>query len=226
MRLTLVMLSFLSISSFQINKIPIHSLKSPKMLTNPVQILKNVNEIGSEWTYNEFINSINNKNIESVTFLDNNNYAIIDKMNDISELTKENIHLFKGIPELTDNIINLLIKNNINFDIYQNLQNNNQFSALQFGLQFIFGVGAISGPILCSIFMEWFGLNGLFIFLIISHAIIGIFGLYRMKVRDTVENPDSTFTPVPATITPAGLELDPDTPATLEENTVIETVKP
>ena len=39
-----------------------------------------------------------------------------------------------------------------------------------------------------------------------------------MKVRDTVENPDSTFTPIPATITPAGLELDPDTPATLEEN--------
>ena len=45
-----------------------------------------------------------------------------------------------------------------------------------------------------------------------------------MKVRDTVENPDSTFTPIPATITPAGLELDPDTPATLEENsTTIET---
>ena len=31
-------------------------------------------------------------------------------------------------------------------------------------------------------------------------------------------NRDSTFTPVPATITPAGLELDPDTPATLENN--------
>ena len=46
-----------------------------------------------------------------------------------------------------------------------------------------------------------------------------------MKVRETVENPDSTFTPVPATITPAGLELDPDTPATLDENTVNETVK-
>ena len=87
------------------------------------------------------------------------------------------------------------------------------------------GVGAISGPILCSIFMEWFGLNGLFIFLIIAHAIIGGFGLYRMKVRETVENPDSTFTPVPATITPAGLELDPDTPATLDENPVNETVK-
>ena len=101
-----------------------------------------------------------------------------------------------------------------------------KFVAAGGGLQFIFGVGAISGPILCSIFMEWFGLNGLFIFLIISHTIIGVFGLYRMKVRNTVENPDSTFTPVPAIITPAGLELDPDTPATLEENSVNETVKP
>ena len=72
--------------------------------------------------------------------------------------------------------------------------------------------------------MEWFGLNGVFVFLIIAHAIIGVFGWYRMKLRETVENPDSTFTPVPATITPAGLELDPDTPATLEENsTMIET---
>ena len=85
-------------------------------------------------------------------------------------------------------------------------------------LQFIFGVGAISGPILCSIFIEWFGLNGLFVFLIITHAIIGSFGLYRMRVRNTVENPDSTFTPVPATITPAGLELDPDTKPIEEPN--------
>ncbi len=100
-----------------------------------------------------------------------------------------------------------------------------KFVAAGGGLQFIFGVGAISGPILCSIFMEWFGLNGLFVFLIISHAIIGVFGLYRMKVRETVENPDSTFTPIPATITPAGLELDPDTPATLDENQVNNTAK-
>ena len=93
-----------------------------------------------------------------------------------------------------------------------------QFVAAGGGLQFIFGVGAISGPILCSLFMGWFGLNGLFIFLIITHAIIGGFGLYRMRVRETVENPDSTFTPVPATITPAGLELDPDAKPIEEPN--------
>ena len=66
-------------------------------------------------------------------------------------------------------------------------------------------------------FMEWFDINGFFIFLIIAHIIIGIFGVYRMNVRAAAENPDSTFTPVPATITPAGLELDPDTPATLDD---------
>ncbi len=100
-----------------------------------------------------------------------------------------------------------------------------KFVAAGGGLQLIFGVGAISGPILCAIFMEWFGLNGLFVFLIMAHSIIGVFGLYRMKVRSTVENPDSTFTPVPATITPAGLELDPDAPATLDETSVNETAK-
>ena len=84
------------------------------------------------------------------------------------------------------------------------------------GLQLIFGFGAISGPILCSFFMQIFELNGFFIFLIIIHLIIGSFGLYRMKVRKTVSNPDSTFTPIPATITPAGLELDPDTAETLD----------
>ncbi len=93
-----------------------------------------------------------------------------------------------------------------------------KFVAAGGGLQFIFGIGAISGPILCSIFMEWFGLNGLFIFLIFAHTIIGGFGLYRMRIRETVENPDSTFTPVPATITPAGLELDPDTKPIEEPN--------
>ena len=95
-----------------------------------------------------------------------------------------------------------------------------KFVAAGGGLQLIFGIGAISGPIICSIFMGWFGLNGFFVFLILVHALIGIFGLHRMRVRKSAENPDSTFTPMPATITPAGLELDPDTPETLDTNQV------
>lgn len=93
-----------------------------------------------------------------------------------------------------------------------------KFVAAGGGLQLIFGFGAISGPILCAIFIEILDLNGFFIFLIIVHLIIGFFGIYRINIRKSVTNPDSNFTPVPATITPAGLELDPDTPVNLDTN--------
>ena len=33
-----------------------------------------------------------------------------------------------------------------------------------------------------------------------------------MNIRKSEDNPDSTFTSLPATITPVGLKLDPDTP--------------
>ena len=57
------------------------------------------------------------------------------------------------------------------------------------------------------------------------HAVIGFFGIYRMKVRQTVENPDSQFVAMPQTITPAGIELNPttepiDEPAK-EENKIV-----
>ena len=86
-----------------------------------------------------------------------------------------------------------------------------KFVAAGAGLQFAFGLGAISGPFLCSIFMKIIGPNGYFIFLIIFHSIIGIFSIYRMRVRSTEENPDSQFTPLPQTITPLGMELNPTT---------------
>ncbi|MDC3036646.1 MFS transporter [Candidatus Pelagibacter sp.] len=86
-----------------------------------------------------------------------------------------------------------------------------KFVAAGAGLQFAFGLGAISGPFICSIFMNVIGPNGYFIFLIIFHSVIGLFGIYRMKVRETEENPDSQFTPLPQTITPLGLELNPNT---------------
>ena len=86
-----------------------------------------------------------------------------------------------------------------------------KFVAAVAGLQFAFGIGAISGPFLCSLFMGWVGNNGFFIFLIIFHSLIGIFGIYRMKIRPSKENPDSQFVPLPQTITPVGMELNPTT---------------
>ncbi len=78
------------------------------------------------------------------------------------------------------------------------------------GMQIIFGLGAMMGPFLCSTLMNTFGTNGFFVYLLIFHLIIGLFGLYRITRREAVENPDNTFTPLPRNITPAGLELDPD----------------
>ena len=86
-----------------------------------------------------------------------------------------------------------------------------KFVAAGAGLQFAFGLGAISGPFLCSLFMNVIGPNGYFIFLIIFHSVIGIFAIYRTKVRVTEDNPDSQFTPLPQTITPLGMELNPTT---------------
>ena len=86
-----------------------------------------------------------------------------------------------------------------------------KFVAAGGGLTFVFGLGAIGGPIVCSIFMNEFGPNSFFIFLLIFHVIIAIFALYRITRRSTEDNPDSTFTPLPKNITPLGMELDPDT---------------
>ncbi len=86
-----------------------------------------------------------------------------------------------------------------------------KFVAAGAGLQFIFGLGAMSGPFLCSIFMNIVGSNGFFVFLFFFHSLIGVYGIHRMRVRETVENPDSQFVAMPQTITPAGIELNPTT---------------
>jgi len=90
-----------------------------------------------------------------------------------------------------------------------------KFVAAGGGLQIIFGLGAMGGPILCSYFMQLYGSNGFFIFLGIFHLIIGVFGMYRITIRDYKDNPESTFTPLPRNITPLGIELDPTTGADL-----------
>ena len=86
-----------------------------------------------------------------------------------------------------------------------------KFVAAGAGLQFAFGLGAISGPFLCSLLMGLVGNNGFFVFLIFFHCVIGFYGIHRMKVRPSEDNPDSQFVAVPTTITPVGMELNPTT---------------
>ena len=90
-----------------------------------------------------------------------------------------------------------------------------KFVAAGSGLNIVFGVGAIFGPILCSITMQLFGANGFFVYIILFLTLMVIFGLYRITRSEYEENPDSSFTPLPKDITPLGIELDPDTGADL-----------
>ena len=73
--------------------------------------------------------------------------------------------------------------------------------------------------------MDLVGSNGFFIFLFFFHSVIGVFGIYRMKVRQTVDNPDSQFVAMPQTITPAGIELNPQTEPIQEPSPTIEDSK-
>ena len=93
-----------------------------------------------------------------------------------------------------------------------------RFVAAGAGLQIIFGIGAMIGPFLCSVFMNSYGVNGFFIYLAIFHILVGLFGLYRMTKRNYEENPESVFTPLPRNITPLGIELDPTTAADLSNS--------
>jgi MFS family permease len=88
-----------------------------------------------------------------------------------------------------------------------------KFVAAGGGLQIIFGLGAMGGPIICSALMYKYGANGFFVHLFIFHIIIGLFGMYRITRRSYEDNPESTFTPLPRNITPLGIELDPTTGA-------------
>ncbi|MDB4828298.1 MFS transporter [Candidatus Pelagibacter sp.] len=106
-----------------------------------------------------------------------------------------------------------------------------KFVAAGASLQFIFGMGAMAGPFLCSIFMGMVGPNGFFIFLLFFHSVIGAYGVYRSKVRPVIENPDSQFVAMPQSITPAGIELNPSTepiedPTKQTVEPVIEEIKP
>ena len=106
-----------------------------------------------------------------------------------------------------------------------------KFVAAGASLQFTFGMGAMGGPFLCSLFMGYVGPNGFFIFLLFFHILIGIYGIYRSRVRPVVENPDSQFVAMPQSITPAGIELNPTTepieePVKPTIETVVEENKP
>ncbi len=93
-----------------------------------------------------------------------------------------------------------------------------KFVAAGAGMQVIFGIGAMTGPVICSLLMNKYGTNGFFVHLLFFNSVIGLFGLYRITKRTYKDNPESTYTPLPRNITPLGIELDPTTGADISSS--------
>ena len=69
------------------------------------------------------------------------------------------------------------------------------------------GLGSICGPIAASLFMNAIGPDGFFVYLFIVHGLLGLFGLYRVTKRTKPMDLESQYTPLPRTISAAGMEL-------------------
>ena len=97
---------------------------------------------GITQSYDDFINQLKNKQIESVSLVSSNNQIngiiSIDNLHKPHEYDMINSHLVQVIPSMTDNIIQQLDSMNIPYDLFiQNVENNQILSFLGTLIQFM-----------------------------------------------------------------------------------------
>nr|MBC8339491.1 MFS transporter [Alphaproteobacteria bacterium] len=81
--------------------------------------------------------------------------------------------------------------------------------AVSSSLLLVYGAGAIAGPIIGGILMDWIGAGGLYYYIAFMFAGIGAFAVFRMaRSGPSPEETHEAFTPTLAT-TPQVLGLDP-----------------
>ncbi len=69
---------------------------------------------------------------------------------------------------------------------------------LSAALMFLYAVGAIASPLVASLVIDWFGPSAMFVMIGVSHGLLILFGVVRMRIRPT--RPDRTaYTYVPRT---------------------------
>ncbi len=88
------------------------------------------------------------------------------------------------------------------------LEPNDIVAATQ-GLMLAYGIGAVAGPLIMPLFMNFFGHTGIFIYFIVTCISLGLYLLTRVIVSDpTTATEHQDFVPLPNT-TPVAAELDP-----------------
>ena len=136
------LLLFITPSISFINTNKFSSRYSQKLYLNPSETIElasklSKSNIGSDWTYNDFLNNVNNNNVEGASLLkDANVIFAIDKKHGIDVLA-DNIHKIKDSPFTSDLIVNTLTGKGINFDIVSLPQN--PLTQVPFVVQFVLG---------------------------------------------------------------------------------------
>ena len=85
------------------------------------------------------------------------------------------------------------------------------------GIQLAGGVGLTIGPIIGGLSLDLIGASGFWIFLFLIHALLGVFGLFRMQIREAVPLEEQGSTVLVSSRTTATLmELYPDAEESIE----------
>ena len=79
------------------------------------------------------------------------------------------------------------------------------------GIQLAAGIGLTIGPIIGGLSIDFIGASGFWIYLFLIHALLGVFGLFRMQVREAVPlNEQGSTVLVSSRTTATMMELYPD----------------
>ena len=79
------------------------------------------------------------------------------------------------------------------------------------GIQLAAGIGLTIGPIIGGLSIDFIGASGFWIYLFLIHALLGVFGLFRMQIREAVPlNEQGSTVLVSSRTTATMMELYPD----------------
>ena len=145
MKLLIITLQMLGILGLQIgNKNYLPKLDIRMRVDEPAKILQIFSaerDIGKTWTIQDLVDQVDHNKIEGASLIVKNNIVngLVAIDNNYKDMVDgSNLHLIRtGVPELTNKVLDILSKNNINYDIFYQ-RNNLEFSSiLQVGLNIV-----------------------------------------------------------------------------------------
>ena len=86
---------------------------------------------GTEWTFSDLVHNIHSQNVIFAHFLQDGNLAVVVDGNFTKEITRHNLHMvYYYIPELTNQAIEILNRNNIQFETKPEMTYNTIYIAI------------------------------------------------------------------------------------------------